>query len=141
MSIYSRRATIQMASWPDIARQLAKNAHRTTTLRRFFGECKADDFVFTYIGNGNPYSNEPSLREAEHQLFREWCQQEKVTILAEVREETDHIVIIILDLSDTVADCKRFGDVFTKYTSLAASPQAFQLATELGHAAHKVTIG
>lgn len=132
------RAKTRRANWSDIAQKLASDAHRTTTLRRFFGECKVDDFVFAYIGNGNPYANEPNLREAEHQLFREWCKQEKVTILAEASDTTGYTTIIVLDLSDSEADCKRFGEVFNKYCSFAASPQALQLAKQKDKTSHEV---
>lgn len=127
----NRADTIRQANWLDVAQQLATEAKRTTMLRRFFGEFKADDSVFVYIGNGNPYSSEPNLRKAEHQLFREWCEKEKITVLTETSERVEDIVIIILDLGDSVADCKRFVQVFSKYTGIAASSQAFELARQL----------
>jgi hypothetical protein len=141
MATRSRAETIQRASWPAIARQLATNAKRTTTLRRFFGEFKVDDLVFTYIGNGNPYPNDPNLRKAEHQLFRDWARKEKVTILAEASERTEDVVILILDMGDTITECKRFGEVFSTYTGLAASAQAFRLARQMNDSTCEMVVG
>lgn len=125
-----REETVAYGRWSHYAFQMASRYYATTGLRRFYDVIRVEGHGFYLIGNGHPYVDNPTLRSAEHRLFREWCKANGITVLAEHRDRTQYTVVLILNLEPD-ADDERFAVAFAHYARFTGSPAAVALAASM----------